>query len=133
VSIRDELAAALADALDPDIYPVEGALRTPTRIDPGKHPVRVWQTTLTRNLTFGTVTVDLVVWVLTGKIADDNATEDDLDDALDDVLGVIHTSNPKWTWTTAERAMFDTPDGQPAWHGYRIAVVSVGKLSKGTP
>lgn len=129
MSIRDELEAALSATL-PAKYRVEGSLRTPDRIDPGTNPVRVWQQKLTRNLTFGTVNVDMVVWVLTGKVSDTHTTEDDLDAALDDVLAAIHTTNPKWAWTTAERAMMNTPDGDPAWHGYRIDVTSVGRLSK---
>lgn len=132
MSIRDEVAAALQAGL-PDSFTVSASLSTPTYIQKGTYPVRVWQQSLTRDFTLGAVTVALYVWVLTGKVADDETTEDDLDAALDEVLGVLHTSDPKWVWTGAERAMMDAPDGSPQWHGYRIGVTSVGKLSKGTP
>jgi hypothetical protein len=131
VSIRQEVQAALSAALDPDVYQVEASLRTPERIGTGKRPVRVWTASIARDFTLGHVTVAMVVWVLTGKTDETTALEDDLDAGLDDVLGALHTSNPKWAWTTVQRATMDTPDGTPVWHGYRIDVTSVGKLSKG--
>jgi hypothetical protein len=120
--VRTELADLFTAHL-PDGYRVVGYPSEPDQIDTGSRVVALWQTDLVPGPTLGLVTCHLQVWVLTPH-AKPAAADDDLDDALLDVLGVLAAISSQWVWTTATRdVMADT------WHAYRVDVTTFGRLT----
>lgn len=128
-SARTVLAEALAEGLpetytDPSgralTYRVTGFQRQLDRVD--SRTLMVWQDRLTpQGIGTDRAAVTLTVWVLT-PFDTSPAADDDLDDALLDVLNVLH-GRRDFVWTDAERGVLaDT------WHGYKLTVRAGGHI-----
>lgn len=131
VSYRTHLVDLLTAALDPARYSVVGSATVPGEIPPGKIAVRVWQTEVARGPVVGgrpSVTCSLVVWVCSPH-SDPDRVDDDLDDALADVLTPL-VGLRGITWGTATRDVFGAGQETGAdWHGYKITVTAGGILT----
>ena len=125
MSARTDLVAALTEALD-DTYRVVGAPDTPDQVEAGTTAVRVYATTVAPGPQSGSLAIDLTVWVLTA-VARAGDADDALDEALADVLGVLHDL----PWTTAPTAERDVMADQ--WNGWRLTLQAFGRIERNTP
>lgn len=118
---RQQLADALAGHLP--TYRVIGYSKALDRVD--DRTLLVWTDRLDPEDSLGRdgVRITLVVVVLTPYQDIANA-ETDLDEALADVLAVLHPLS--WVaWTDAQRDTF----GDQYWHGYKITLTAVGAVT----
>lgn len=115
MSIRTDVLAALA--LPPSRFRCLPNATPPDRIEVGKIVVMVYRTALEPAPQHGVRVNALDLWLLTPKesLAPDGA-DDDLDDALDQVLAAIDAA-PQLTWSTAERGVWED-----SAHGYKITL-----------
>jgi hypothetical protein len=123
--IRAAIADALVAGLD-DRYFVAGYPYNPDTITGTTRPVCVWTDSVERGVTFQRVAIAAVVWVLTGRQDDSQATDDELEDALADVLGVLDsatTDGAVFVWKKATRGVLED-----TWHGYRVEVSAAGTV-----
>lgn len=127
MSIREDIAAALTERLDPTRYAVIPYPYNPDLIPADKRPVSLWVASVDRDLTLRVVRFRIVVWVLSPHADPSAGTEADLELSFSDVLDALHTSNPAWTWTTATRGVLDDQ-----WNGYRFDVTAVATITTPT-
>jgi hypothetical protein len=128
--IRQTIADALVAGLD-ERYAVYGYPRNPDTITGTTRPVCVWLDTIDRGVTFQRVALAAVVWVLTGRTDETDATENELEDALSDVLGVLDDATAAgqvFVWKKATRGVLED-----TWHGYRVEVSAAGTLTPPAP
>ena len=119
MSLRTEVVAALKREL-PTSYAVTG-LRTMDSVT--KKTLLVYQESVQPVALFEPrVTARLAVWILVPQTQPGPA-DDALDDALTDVLGVIHGMG-QVAWESAERGVLEE-----SWHGYKVTVVAGGQLA----
>lgn len=129
MSARTELVALLLAELPAytdnngaaQSYRVAGST-TLDRLD--TRTILLWQTNLDPFAAAGRdgVKVTLTLRLLT-PYADGDAADDDLDDGLLDVLGVLLPVS--WVvWTDAERGVFQE------WHGYKITLTAAGAVTE---
>ncbi|WP_324650999.1 hypothetical protein [Georgenia sp. H159] len=122
MSARTRLVADLKANL-PAGYRVTGSALMPSGIT--RPTVAVWQQSIQRREEFGPtrVAVGLEVWLLVGP-QDPERADDELDDALEDVLAALQPVT--WVqWTEASRGVLGD-----AFHGYNIQVTAVATISE---
>ena len=125
MSIRTDLVNALAAALPPEVYRVTGSPSCPDMIVPETFDVRAWASKYTPGPGSGQLQIDCTVWVLT-PLQSPGATDDALDIASDEVMGVLYEL-PWLSAPTAERGVMDDSDGA-RWHGWRFEVSAYGQI-----
>lgn len=119
MSARSELVAALRKALP--TWQVTGYPTVPDAVT--RPTVMVWTADLepATQVNRDRLIVTLTLWVLTGSTNPETA-DDDLDAALEAVLGVLHPL-PWVAWTRAERGVLaDT------FHGFQITATAALKI-----
>lgn len=122
MSARARLVTELTEALPADRYLVAGTWATPDQLEPGRLAVRCWVSELRPGPRFGTLTVDLVLWVLTPATTP-TVVDAELDTALLDLMDALHTR--EWVqWTSATRAVLED-----YWHGYRFDLTAAALLA----
>lgn|GEM_PF-2751154 len=121
MNVRQAIAKELTDRL-PDSYIVKGYTYDP---DAAARPtVMLWQSLIERGSRINDrngleVTVEL--WVIVGS-EDPAKVDDDLDDALDEVLTAVHDI-PFIDWSVAERGVL-----KERFHGYRMTARAVATI-----
>lgn len=115
--LRDGLPQATGEpvAEGSRAYRVVAQLGGPDQVDPGTFALRLWSGKVEPGPQIRSLQVDLVLWVLTGRTLDER-TEDGLDDAMHDVVGVLLDSET-FAFLDGERAVYE--DG---WQGWRLSV-----------
>ncbi|WP_223693787.1 hypothetical protein [Leifsonia poae] len=103
MSVRSELAAALTAGLHKQRYTVIDVPRTLDELSPSRRIVQLYREEIQPNSNaMGNYKEQFVVWVLSPK-KDQPAAEDDLEEGLYAVLGILDSLD--WlTWTRASRA-----------------------------
>lgn len=121
MSARTVLAAALTADL-----PTFDVIGYPTTPDAVTRPtVLLWQSSVRRHPSApdsGVFEVDIELWVLVGTEGV-TRVDDALDDALDQVLGVLN-ARPDFLWESADRQTL-----ADRYHGYKITAKAVGRIT----
>lgn len=127
MSARTQLVELLTAGLDPDRYAVVGSADVPDTIDVGRIAVRAWQTDIAPGPQMHGLTLNLVIWALSPKQTP-GAVDDDLDEALEDVLGVLYPAE-QFQWKRAERGVMQNDD-YAGWHGYRFDITTYATIEQ---
>lgn len=125
-SQRRRLIDALRAAVNPTQYRVSDRAAVPDQIDPKTINLRVLTKTVAPAATMMGLAYEMNVWALSPS-ADPATVDDDLDDALDDLL-VTFLGFPFVSFRSAERGVMAAEDGGPQWHGYLFTLTAYGQI-----